>query len=78
MTQQLPNGVRVTGRSLGAELETKMTLNLELCGREKAEKTGPLSASQSPSLFPIDTTTLVCFHYSYFMWYHGIKDSFFP
>ncbi len=50
--RQLLKGVQVTeGCSSGAEWETKMTLPLELCGRERAadsEATEPLCAARSP------------------------------
>lgn len=57
-----------------------MTLPLELCGREKtgvSEESVPLSATPSPSHASYLHHNSVCFHYSYFMWYHGMKESYF-
>lgn len=68
------------GSGSGAELETQMKLPLELCGREKAgdsEGTEPLTAAPSPSRASYLHHNSVCFHYSYFMWYHGMKESYF-
>lgn len=57
-----------------------MTLPLELCGRKRAgdsEATEPLSAAPSPSHGSYLHHKSVCFHYSYFMWYPGMKGSYF-
>lgn len=60
--------------------ETKMTLPLELCGRKRADDSKaaePLSAAPSPSHASYLHHDAVCFHYSYFMWYPGMKGSYF-
>lgn len=59
-----------------------MTLPLELCGRERetagdSEATEALSAAPSPSHASYLHHNSVCFHYSYFMWYPGMKESYF-
>lgn len=48
-------------------------------GRELviARQRSPYVQHEALVMLPIYTTTLVCFHYSYFMWYHGMKESYF-
>lgn len=53
---------------------------LELCGSEKAGNSNVivlLSAAQSPSHASYLHHNSVYFHYSYFMWYHGMKERYF-
>lgn len=64
------------GCSLDTEKETKMTLPLELCGREKDADSKGTELLFATQLFFLLTTQL-CFHYSYFMRYHGMKESYF-
>lgn len=42
-----------------------------------AKQQRPLSAAPSPSQAAYLHHQSVCFHYSYFMWYHGMKESYF-
>lgn len=58
-----------------------MTLLLELCGRKGAgdsKATELLSTAASPSHASYLHHNSVCFHYSYFMWYPGMKEELFP
>lgn len=65
---------------MSTESETKMTLPPELCGRKRADDSKAaelLSAAPSPSHVSYLHHNSVCFHYSYFMWYPGMKGSYF-
>lgn len=55
-------------------------LCLELRGREKSGNSNApelLCTTPSPCHAFHSSHKSVCFHYSYFMWYHGIKESYF-
>lgn len=63
---------------MSTESETKMTLPPELCGRKRADDSKAaelLSSAPSPSHVSYLHHNSVCFHYSYFMWYPGMKGS---